>query len=145
MTPIKRPIAAAGAAVLLAFSLSACGGPPTDASVEDYCDAVQDDSAFEGFDENSDEEDFVDALKEQAEKIEEVGTPEDIPDDARKGFEISLDAVDDLEADDIDLENLEDFDFEENLSNEEKDQVGAYDKYESETCSEEGTDPGVTE
>lgn len=30
MTPIKRPLAAAGAAVLLTLSLSACGGaPPT--------------------------------------------------------------------------------------------------------------------
>ena len=121
MTRIKRPAAAVGAAVLLAFSLSACGGPPTDAS----------------------EEDFVDALKEQAENIEEVGTPEDIPDDARKGFELSLDAVNDLDADDIDLENLDEFDFEEDLSDEEKEQIDAYDKYESETCDEERTDPEV--
>ena len=34
MTPIKRPLAAAGAAVLLGLSLTACGGSdyPTDAS-----------------------------------------------------------------------------------------------------------------
>ncbi len=39
MTPLKRYVGAGSAAVLLAFSLTACGGAPTDASTEDFCDA----------------------------------------------------------------------------------------------------------
>lgn len=136
MIRIKRPAAAAGAAVLLAFSLSACGGPPTDASKEDYCDAVNDNSALNDIDfENPDEEAFVDALKEQAEKLEEVGTPEDIPDDAREGFEIQLEAINDLDADDIDFDDPEAFDDE--FSDDEKEKVDAYAEYEAETCQED--------
>src|SRR3546814_9804235 len=109
-TRIKRPAAAAGAAVLLAFSLTACGGgAPTDASVKDFCAAVNDESAYEDLDfENPDPEAFLDAIKKQAEKLEEIGTPEDIPDDAREGFEISPDQVDELNADDLDFESEED-------------------------------------
>ena len=47
MTRIKRPGAAAGAAVLLAFSLTACGGAPDDASKDDFCDAFT--GVFEPF------------------------------------------------------------------------------------------------
>ena len=135
MTRIMRPAVAASAALLLGLSLSACGGPPTDASVEDYCDAVNDDSAFDDLDADSDEEDFVKALQEFADNLEEVGTPEDIPDDAREGFEISLETVDDLEADDLDLEDPNSS-IEDKLSDDEKDKVDAYEEYESETCSE---------
>jgi hypothetical protein len=139
MTRIKRPAVALGSAVLLAFSLSACGGAPTDASKADYCEAVNDTSWIEGLDsENPDEEKFVDGLKDYAAELEEVGTPEDIPDDAREGFEIQLDSVDDIDADDIDFESEED-PFEAGLSDDEKEKVDAYNEYESETCAEEGT------
>lgn len=160
MIRIKRPAAAAGAAVLLAFSLSACGGPPTDASKEDYCDAVNDNSALNDIDfENPDEEAFVDALKEQAEKLEEVGTPEDIPDDAREGFEIQLETIQGFSADDweeaFNSESDED-PFEKDLSSDEKKKVDAYTEYENETCddsesdsdsgsSDEATSEGATE
>jgi hypothetical protein len=133
MTRIKRPAAAVGAAVLLAFSLSACGGAPTDASVEDYCDAVNDNSALDDIDfEDPDEDAFVDALKEKAEELEDVGTPEDIPDDAREGFELQLDAINDLDADDIDFDDPGAF--EDDFSDDDKEKVQAYSDYESETC-----------
>ena len=36
------------------------------------------------------------AMKSLGEKLEEVGTPADMPKDAREGFEISIRALDDL-------------------------------------------------
>ena len=47
MTPMKRPLAAASATVLLALSLSACGGAPTDASKADFCKVVKSDEGSE--------------------------------------------------------------------------------------------------
>jgi hypothetical protein len=136
MIRIKRPAAVVGATVLLSFSLTACGGPPTDASEKDYCDAIGDDSYFNDLGEDADEQDYVDALQEFADAVKEVGTPEDIPDDAREGFEIQLDVIDDLKADDIDLEGDEN-PLESELSDDEKKKVDAYTEYENETCSED--------
>ncbi|HWJ09859.1 MAG TPA: hypothetical protein VNS46_10810 [Nocardioides sp.] len=144
MTPIKRPLAAAGAAALLALSLSACGGAPTDASVEDYCAAVGDEGSDDFIKAVTDEDwDKVeDLVKEQADEVEEVGTPDDIPDEAREGFEIQLDTIKGLKADDFEeafnAESDED-PFEKELSKDEKKKVDAYNEYESETC-DEGSD-----
>lgn len=157
MTPIKRPLAAAGAAVLLALALTACGGSPTNASEKDYCEAVN------GINDNEDlikavtDEDWdkaADLLKDSAEEIEEVGTPEDIPDDAREGFELQLDASADISGDDLEKAFKDQEDpFEADLSGDEKKKVEAYNDYENETCSDteensdsgsdEGSDPGV--
>lgn len=142
MTPLKRPLAAAGAAVLLALSLSACGGSPTDASVKDYCEATQGNSNDEEFTKALEDEDWDkirDLVQEQADEVEEVGTPEDIPDDAREGFELQIEQAGDLSADDIekafkDQENP----FEADLSKDEKKKIEAYTKYESKTCADSG-------
>ena len=106
MTSVKRIVGAGSAAVLLAFSLTACGGAPTDASKEDFCDAFN--SAEEIFaDIDSEAEakdqagDVTDAYKEFADKLEEVGTPDGISDDAREGFEIFVEELGDLDEDDV--------------------------------------------
>ena len=98
---IKRPLAAAGATVLMAFALTACGGgassAPKDASKDKFCEtymAVGQDMTGEPSEEQWDK------AKDQLEKLEEVGTPKGISDDAREGFEIFLDAVGDLDYDD---------------------------------------------
>lgn len=141
MTPLKRPLVAAAATVLLALSLSACGGgAPTDASVKDFCEATQGNSNEEDFTKALEDEDWDkirDLVQEQADEIEEVGTPEDIPDDAREGFELQLEQADDLSADDLekaftDQENP----FEVDLSGEDKKKIEAYTEYESETCAD---------
>jgi hypothetical protein len=146
MNRITRSAVAAGSVVLV-FSLSACsddsptdsGGPPTDASQDEYCGILNDPKYFEGLDENSDEQDYLDAVQEIADDLREVGTPEDISDDAREGFEIQLDAVDNLKAEDIDFEGGED-PLEAELSEDEKDKVEAYSEYEQQTCPDE-TEP----
>jgi hypothetical protein len=103
MTRIKRPAAAAGAALLLAFSLTACGGgAPDDASEGDFCDAFGGvfESLFAAEADGPTEdqwEDFQDAVAE----LEDVGTPKDISDDERNGFEVFTEAVADADYDDV--------------------------------------------
>lgn len=156
MTPIKRPLAAAGAAALLAFSLTACGGAPADASVEDFCKVTQDEANGEAFFKAIEDKDWdkvEELVKDQADEVEEVGTPEDIPDDAREGYEIQLDTIRSFSADDWEeafKENSEEDPFEKDLSSDEKKKVDAYTEYENKTCDDaesddsEGSDPSVS-
>lgn len=146
----KRPLATAGAAVLLALSLTACGGgAPSDASVKDYCAAVKGntgDTDFLKAFEDKDYDKIADLFKEQAEKVEEVGTPKDIPDEAREGFEIQLDAIKKLDGDDVKkgFESKDGEDpFKDKISKDDEKKVEAYSKYESETCSDSGEAPSV--
>ena len=142
MTRIKRPLVAAGAAALLALSLSACGGgAPTDASKKDFCEAVNDEDREKEYGEAALAEDYdkvADLLHEQADEVEKVGTPEDIPDDAREGFEITIEKAKDVSGDDIKKAAAEQ---NENLgvefSKDEQDKVDAYDEYEAKTCSDD--------
>ena len=107
MSSIKRPLAVAGAAVLLGLSLSACGGGdggPKDASVKDFCNAVDGEADSAAFLEAYGKKDYdklAELVKKQGERAAKVGTPKDIPDDARKGFEISIDAAKKVNGDDI--------------------------------------------
>ena len=132
MTRIKRPAAAVGAAVLLAFSLSACGGAPTDASDEDFCEAYNGISAL-GEADGEDYEAQAEAANEYADELEEVGTPEDIPDDARKGFEVWVEVLGDVNADDLEDEDAQKA-IEEKYEDDEDD-VTAFFEYAGETCA----------
>ena len=118
MTRIKRPAAAVGAAALLAFSLTACGGAPTDASEEDFCEAVLEQPGND-----------ADSIHDWADELEEVGTPEDIPDDAREGFELLVDTAKDVDDDDLDDENFAD-----EFSDDDQEKFTAYSAYLAETC-----------
>jgi hypothetical protein len=150
MTLMKRPLASAGAVVLLALSLTACGGgAPSDASVKDFCAAANsnfEDAGFLKAIEKKDYDAVAEIFKKQAEKAEEVGTPKGIPDDAREGFEIQVDTFKDLDGDTVkkgfeakDQEAFED----ELISKDDQKKVEAYTKYEAETCSgSTGSDSG---
>ncbi len=142
MSSIKRYVGAASAAVLLAFSLSACGDDsasdaPTDASADDFCEAY---NATSDTDEDASDSDKVDEAHDQADKLIEVGTPEDIDDDAREGFEILVDAVADIEEDDVDninnAESEEDFRDAIGASEDDFEKVIAFLTYASEACAE---------
>ena len=52
-------------------------GPPTDASEDEFCEVINDPKYFEGLDENSDEQDYVDAVQDLADDIKDVGTPDE--------------------------------------------------------------------
>ncbi len=123
MTPIKRPVAAASASMLLALALSACGGggsgAPEDASTEEFCEAYLEIGTLE---------DGAD-IKAYADNLGEVGTPEDIGEDERAGFEVFIEAASDVE-DDASLEDIEEPD----VSEEENADAEAFIAYASEAC-----------
>ena len=104
------------AALLVGAVTSACGGgsdgAPTDASKEDFC-ATQSD-LFKNLmptDMSNPEvpsgEAMAKAFKGWATDLEEVGTPEDISDDARAGFEALIEQVGDINPDDFTIDKLE--------------------------------------
>lgn len=114
MTHAVRRLAAAG---LVAAALTACsddsggGGSaaPDDASVEEFCETFN--GLFERVlseDVAGDQAAMVRALREWARDIEEVGTPSDIPDDARHGFELFVEQAQEIDEDAslADLEKL---------------------------------------
>jgi hypothetical protein len=98
---IKRYAAASGTAVLLALSLSACGGgvdAPEDASQEAFCETFNSQAEIGEAESAGDQ---ADKAHDIADKLEEVGTPDDISDDARKGFEEYVEALQDIDEDDV--------------------------------------------
>ena len=153
MTPIKRPLAAAGAAALLALSLSACGGSPTDASKDDFCSAIGDTVEVAGSikgDEPTEEE--YEKIQDSYAGLGDVGTPEDIGDDERNGFEVLVDAVADLDYDEA-KKSFGDNDGSDDIPGVSKDDQKDAEKfflYAGETCqdalsdgSDDGSDSGT--
>jgi hypothetical protein len=144
---MKR-ITLAASAVVLAAGLTACGGggsgAPADASAADFCETqVQVLTAGIDF-EDSDE--VADEMNAWGDKLAEVGTPEDMSDEARAGFELTVERAQDVSASDLEkskeenegvdaseLQGLLDDEF----SDEEQDQLKAYNEYVSQTCADE--------
>ena len=81
------------------------------------------------------EEDLGEILKKAAKKIEDVGTPEDIPDDAKDGLEVTLDAIEDL-PDDASAEDMAGLESE--LSEDDKKKIDAFSDYLDKTCPDVG-------
>jgi hypothetical protein len=93
----RRLLPTAAGALLLAATLTACGGgpggdAPDNASNEDFCNAFND-APGDGAD--------ADAVHDYADRLADVGTPSDITGDAREGFEIFVDYAADVSDDDI--------------------------------------------
>jgi hypothetical protein len=141
MTSIKRFAAASSSAVLLAFSLTACGGgasdAPDDASKDDFCKAY---NATSDLGDDASAEDQVEEAQDQAEKIIDVGTPEGISDDEREGFEFFVDAVKDINEDDVEkftkAESEDEFKDAIGASDDDFKKVTAFLQYAVETCAE---------
>lgn len=126
-TTMRRLGAAAGLAVA-ATALSACGGSaeaPEDASTEDFC------AAFIDFPEPEEGEatPTQETVDTYVDKLEETGTPEDMPDDARKGWEAWVDTMDGIDVDDSE----EDLQKEIEELGDDKD-VKAFQEYAGEAC-----------
>ncbi|WP_028474536.1 lipoprotein [Nocardioides alkalitolerans] len=123
---MKRVLSVA-ALVLAAGSLSACGGgpgadAPTDASVDDFC------AAFAGIVDYLDEDGETFQAADYADKLAEVGTPEDISDEARSGFELYVEAFEDL-GNDASEDEVDDAEVEDNGD------TDAFDDYAAEACA----------
>jgi hypothetical protein len=132
--------------VLVAGGAVACGGDSDSgggakdsgggdaASVEDFC------AAFQGFYDDltsitGTEDNLGEILKNAAKKIEDAGTPEDIPDDAKEGLELVLDQIDELPDDATadDISGLEG-----DLTEEEQKKSDAFTEYLNKTCPDIG-------
>lgn len=133
MIRIKRPAATLGAAALLAFSLTACGGSsPDDASKDDFCKDVG--KAFNQDFTSDPSEDQFNEFKDSVANLGDTGTPDDIPDDARNGFEVFVDAVDELNYDDVkNASENEDF----GISDDDQKDFEAFFSYAGSTCADE--------
>ena len=138
---MKLGLAAAGL-ILIAGGAVSCGddggGGGKTASKDDFCGAFQDfydDLTAVG----EDDKDLGKVLKDAAEKIEDVGTPKGIPDDAKEGLELTLDAIKDL-PDDASAEDISKLDSE--FSEEEKKKTDAFSDYLEKTCPDIGGGEG---
>ena len=118
-------------------SASDGGGSSSDAtSVEDFCGAFEEfsNSLFEA--DTTDTAAVIKVLKDEAEKLDEVGTPEDIPEDAEEGLDLVLGAIQDL-PDDATLDDISAL--EDEFSEDDKAKADSFDKYLAETCPDLGS------
>jgi hypothetical protein len=130
--PPMKPALLAASLLLVGGAAAGCGGgAPTDASAEDFCETYN--SLFTEMADMADasEKEILATIKDWGTRMNETGTPEDISDDARAGFEQTVVMLGDLDED----ASQEDFDkVEQELSDEEKKQVDAFDTYTTDTC-----------
>ncbi len=140
----RTRLALSSAVLLVSAVTTACGGggsgAPADASEEEFCDAQS--SLLEDLlpgdmttPEMPSNEDMAQSVKDWGAEIEEVGTPEDIPDAARAGFEAIVEQAKDIDAADFDTEKLEELEMGgADASAEVKEQAQAFSDYLTETC-----------
>ena len=117
--------------VLVGASLVGCsGGAPTDASEDEFCTGYLSLASDLGTLVDATDEEALDSIKTWAEELEQVGTPEDIPDEARDGFELMIEELAALDGDDT----TEDFQLLDNLSDAEAEASTAFEKYTTDAC-----------
>ena len=75
------------------------GDSPDDATVEEFCETWNDDSIGGAEDDTPEEQ--ADSAHAAAAALAEVGSPEELDDAARHGFEVFLDFLANVDADDI--------------------------------------------
>jgi len=145
-TTSRTRLTASTAVLLIGAAASACGGggagggAPTDASEKEFCQTQS--SLLEDLmpadmtnPELPSDEQMATAVKDWAKKIEDVGTPEDISDDARKGFEAIVEQANEIDASDFSIEKLEQLEAGgKDASAEAKKQADAFEKYLTDTC-----------
>jgi hypothetical protein len=139
-----------GGVLLAAPGLVSCGGGDEDGSgaakdgdndtvsVEEFCGAAE---KFENTFTETDTTNLPEglkALKDAAQELKDVGTPETVPDDAREGLDLTLDKLIGLpdDADETDLMDLLDFDADERAKS------MAFEDYLDDTCPYRGGSGG---
>lgn len=133
---MKKPALSIIGLALAASTLTACGGGiSTDASVKEFCNGFESvgEDAGDPTAEDFDIEEAIEALQEDVEKLRETGAPEDISDEALEGFDISTQAVLDVDSD-ISKEEFQKLEFDEQFSKDEKKKSDAFEEYLSKTC-----------
>ena len=139
---ISTRLTMTSAVLLVGAVTTACGGggAPTDASEKDFCetqssllaDLMPDDMTNP---ELPSDEAMAKAVKDWGRELEQVGTPEDIPEDARKGFDAVVEQAKDIDTSDFSIEKLEELESGgKDASQEVQDQAEAFSDYLTETC-----------
>ena len=138
---MKHLLAAASLALLMGTTVGCSedspdqpsqAAPPDDASTEEFCQNYQDFSAaLMKLGQDAEDADFVKALKAAGEDFEATGTPEDVSEDERAGYEVFIQLIEDVE-DDATQEDLQKM--EQDLSEEEQKQLEGFTAYVSQTC-----------
>jgi hypothetical protein len=140
---IRTRLTLASAVLLVGAATSACGGSdgaPTDASEKGFCEAANSllaDLIPEDMTnpEMPSDEDMARAVQDWGKKMEEVGTPESISEEARKGFESVVEQAQDIDASDFSMEELEELEQGgADASAEAKEQAEAFGDYLADTC-----------
>jgi hypothetical protein len=126
------------ALVLVAGGAVGCGGndggggsASSAPSTKDFCGALkgfQDD--FADADPTKDLKAYIKTLKDAADKLENVGTPKDIPADAKAGFALTIKKIKDLD----DSATLDDLSSIGDVSDADQKKLDALDAYISKTC-----------
>ena len=135
------------ATLVVAGSLTAgCGGggsddaAPAAATTEEFCAAYN--SLFESFSaaEPPSDKESVKALKDWSAEMKQTGTPEDMPEDAQRGFDLVIDTVSDVsdDATQADIQALSD-----DFSDEEKTDSEAFGKYATRDLPDADPEPAL--
>lgn len=145
-TTMRTRLGLTSAVLLLGGVTAACGGggsgAPSDASEDGFCDAANSlltDLMPEDMStpEVPSDEDMAQAVKDWGNRMEEVGTPDGISDEAREGFEAVLAQIEDIDSSDFSAENLEELgDGGAQASEEVQRQAEAFGDYVTETCGD---------
>lgn len=154
-TTIRARLTLTSAVLLVGAVTAACGGggsgAPSDASEDGFCEAANslltdlmpDDMSVP---EVPSDEDMARAVKDWGTRMEEVGTPEGISDEAREGFEAVLAQIEEIDASDFSTENLEELGKGGAEASEEvQRQTEAFGDYVTETCGDPMDDIEVPE
>ena len=138
---IRTRLTVVSTMLLVGAVTAACGngggdGAPADATKDEFCKAQS--SLFADLDLTDadaalpSEKEMADAMHSWAAKVEKVGTPDNISDEARKGFEETIKAAKDISEADLkspDLNALEN-----GMSKDAQKQVEAFTTYVNDTC-----------
>ena len=109
-------------------------------STADFCAALKDfETGVGDVDPTEDLEGYLKALKTSADKLDEVGTPEGMPEDAEDGFDLTIDKIEDL-PDDATLDDLSKIG---DVSDTDQKKIDALDDWIAEECPDlgEGSTP----
>ena len=119
------------------------GGDAKDApSTEEFCGALKDfQDDFSKTDPTKDLKAYIQTLKDAADKLEDVGTPEDMPADAQDGFDLTVEKIKDLS----DSATVDDLAGIGDVSDEDQKKLDALDEYIAKTCPDLNGEPDGSE
>jgi hypothetical protein len=114
------------------------GGGDDTTSTADFCGALKDfQDDFSDADPTKDLPGYIKSLKDAADKLDNVGTPDGMPDDAKAGFDLTIKTISDL-PDDATLDDLSKIG---DVSDADKKKIDALDTYIAKECPDLNGEP----